>query len=410
MNILALDQAGIYTEQCAALGKKGDVNRYWTSWEADQKFDYYATGIGFGNLEKVKYAAEWYEKSDLIFNPNVTGQDTISFLRKIYPNKSIFGCGMAFKLEQERWSLKKVLKSIDIKFAQSERIIGVDALRDYFINNKDKFVKISTFRGDTESFYAKDGKSIDLKLDEISAQRGPFKNNMEFIVEDTIDSDVEIGADLIFNGNDYLKPYLYGYEICKGFYLGRISEELPYLLKDVMDKLKPVLRKLDYRSCISTEIKCVDKKTSYFLDITCRLPNPLCALYNEYIKNWRDVVYATGLKKDIRLDIKHKYVGAFFLNSSHGHDHYIKIDVEEKDRDHIKFVSVAQNDGSYYSVKGTEKICVLIAGGQTVQEVIDTIKKYVSKVNADGLEKDAVYAMDKVIPIIDAGKRMGLEF
>ena len=410
MNILCIDQAGIYVEQCSALWKKGDNLKFWTSWEADQKFDYYSTGIGFGNMEKIKYAAEWYDWADLIFNPNVTGQDTIAYLRTIYPKKSIFGSGMALKLEQDRWGLKKVLDSIGIKFSQSERIIGTDNLREYLKTNKDKYIKISTFRGDTESFYAKDAKSADLKIDEICAARGPFKNKVEFIVEETIDSDVEIGADLIFNGVDYLKPYLYGYEICKGFYLGRVSEELPYLLKDVMDRLKPVLQKLDYRSCISTEIKCVNKKTSYFLDITCRLPNPLCAIYNEYIKNWTDVVYKTGLKQDVRLDIKHKYVGAFFLNSHHGDKHYIKIDIEEKDRDHIKFVSVAKNDGSYYSVKGTEKICVIIAGGQTVQEVIDTIKKYADKVNADGLEKDSVYAMDKVTDIIKRGHAMGLEF
>jgi hypothetical protein len=410
MNILAIDQSGIYTEQCNALWKKGDTVKYWTSWEADSQFDHYATGIGFGNMEKVKYAAEWYEWADLIFNPNVTGQDEIEFLRNIFPKKSTFGCGKSFKLEQDRWGLKKVLNDIGINFSQSERIIGTDNLREYLKTNKDKYIKISTFRGDIESFYAKDSKTVDLVIDRIASSRGPFKNKIEFICEDTIDSDVEIGSDLIFNGNDYLKPYIYGYECAKGLYIGRVSETLPTLLKEVADKLKPVLKKLDYRSAISTEIKCVNKTTSYFLDITCRLPNPLCALYNEYITNWKDVVYKTGLKQDVRLDIKYKYIGAFFLNSSHGHDHYIKIDVEEKDRDHIKFVSVAQNDGSYYSVKGTEKICVIIAGGQTVQEVIDTIKKYAGKVNADGLEKDSVYAMDKVTDIIKRGNAMGLEF
>jgi hypothetical protein len=410
MNILAIDPGGLYTEQANALWNKGDKIKYWTSWQADQKFDWYSIGLGFEHIEKVKYAAEWYAWADCIFAPDVTGQDEIAFLKTIYPKKSIFGSSLAHKLEQERWGLKKVLKSVDIKFAQSERIIGLDGLRDYFIKNKDKFIKISTFRGDTESFYAKDGKSIDLKLDEIAIQRGPFKNRTEFIVEDTISSDVEIGADLIFNGVDYLKPYIYGYECAKGLYIGRVSENLPSLLKDVMDKLKPILQKLDYRSCISTEIKCIDKTTSYFLDITCRLPNPLCALYNEYIKNWREVVYKTGLKQNIRLDIKHKYIGAFFLNSNHGKDHYIKIDVDPKDRDHIKFVVVGENDGSWYSIKGTEKICVVIAGGQTVQEVIDTIKKYTNKVNADGLEKDSVYAMDKVTDIIKHGHSMGIEF
>lgn len=410
MNILVIDPGGLYCEQANALWNKGDIIKYWTSWQADQKFDWFSIGLGFEHLNKVKYAAEWYSWADAYFAPDVTGQDEIAFLKTIYPNKSFFGCGLAHKLEQDRWGLKKVLRDIDIKSARSERIIGVDALRAYFIKNTDKFVKVSTFRGDIESFYAKDGDSIDLKMDEIAQARGPFKNKCEFIIEDTIDSDVEIGADLIFNGNDYLKPYIYGYECAKGLYMGRVSETLPKLLMDGMEKLKPVLKKLDYRSCISTEIKCVSKTESYFLDITCRLPNPLCALYNEYITNWREVVIKTGLKQDVRLDIKHKYVGAFFLNSHHGLNHYIKIDVDKKDRDHIKFVVVGENDGKFYSIKGTEKVAVIIAGGQTVQEVIDTIKKYASKVNADGLEKDSVFAMDKVNEIIKKGHSLGLDF
>ncbi len=410
MNILCIDPGGLYVEQCNALWKKGDTVKYWTSWQADQKWDWYSIGLGFGNLEKIKYAAEWYEWADSYFFPDVTGQDELAFLKKIYPKKSFFGSGLAHKLEQDRWGLKKVLKDIDIKFSQSERIIGIDALRNYFIRNKDKYIKISTFRGDVESFYAKDGKSIDLKLDEIAQARGPFKNKIEFIVEETIPSEVEIGADLIFNGIDYLKPYIYGYEIGKKFYFGRVSEELPELLKDGMDKLKPILQKLDYRSCISTEIKVVDKKSSYFLDITCRLPNPLCAIYNEYISNWREVVIKTGLKENVRLNIKHKYLGCMFLNSYHGINHYVKIDVDPKDREHIKFVVVGENDGQFYSIKGTEKIAVVIAGGETIQEVIDTIKKYTEKINADSLDKGAVHEIDEINDIVAAGKRMGIEF
>jgi len=410
LNILCIDTAGIYTEQCNALWQKGDSLKYWTSWEADQKFNYYAPGIGFDHLEKVKYAADWYEWADVIFNPNVTGQDTIAFLRKIYPKKSIFGAGKAGVLEQDRWGLKKVLKDIDIKFSQSERIRGVDNLRNYFILNKDKFVKISTFRGDVESFYAKDGKSIDLKLDEIARSRGPFKDKIEFIIEDTIPSDVEIGADVIFNGTEYLKPYIYGYEVGKKFYFARVSEDLPALLLDGLEKLKPVLKKLDYRSCLSTEIKVVDKKTSYFLDITLRLANPLCALFNAYITNWRDVVIKTGLGQTVKLQVKHKYLGAMFLNSSQGMDHYLKIDVLPQDRDHIKFVSVGENDGSFYSIKGTEKIAVVIAAGNTIQEVVDLIKKYTQKVDADGLDKGAVYEIDKIHDIIAAGAKLGISF
>lgn len=384
--------------------------KFWTNWENTQKFEYASAGRNFEGMDKVLHCAEWYEWAEEIVCFDVTNQDTIAFLRKVYPEKSIWGCGMAFKLEQNRWGLKKVLRDIGVKTSASVKIKGVTELRKYLTENKDKYVKINAMRGDIESFYAKDIKSCEMIIDEIEAAFGPFKDEYEFIVEDTVHTDVEIGCDLIFNGNDYLKPYIYGYEVSKMAYIGRVTNKLPKLLEDQMDKLKPVLKKLDYRACISTELKVTSKTEGYFLDITCRLPSPLCALYPEYITNWPEVVNKVGLKKDVKLDIRHKYVGALPLNSFHGLDYWIAIDVDKKDREHVKFYCAGQHDGRYYSVKGSEKIAVIIAGGDTVQEVIDILKKYTGKVSAYGLDKDVAHTLDNVARIIEDGKKMDLDF
>lgn len=411
MNILAIDIQGVYVEQCAALSDGGKNHvKYYTSWESSQKFEDYCAGIGFDGIEKVLYAAEWYAWADVIFNPDVIGQDTIAFLRKVYPKKSIWGAGMALKLEQSRWGLKKVLRDIGIKSSASEKINGVTKLREYLKVNKDKYVKINVFRGSQESFHAKDYNSVEMVLDEIESAFGPMKENYEFIVESAIHTDVEIGADLIFNGNDYLKPYIYGYEVHKGMYFGRVSETLPPQLKKDMDALKPVLKKLDYRSCISTEQKIISKTDSYFLDITCRLPNPLCAIYNQYINNWPEVVRKVGLKEDVRLDIKYKYFGSLPLNSYHGMDYWLKIDLKEEDRDHIKFYCVTKDSNKYYSVRGTEKTAIIVYAGNTVDEVINGLKKYAQKVSAYGLDKDAANGIDKIKEIIENGKKLGLDF
>lgn len=411
MNVLAIDIQGIYVEQCAALSNKGkNTVRYYTAWESSQKFEDYCAGLGFEGLEKVLFAAEHYEWADLIFAPDVTGQDTIAFLRKIYPKKSIWGAGMAFKLEQDRWGLKKVLRDIGIKTSASEKIKGVTKLREYLKKNKDKYIKINVFRGSQESFYAKDYAHSEMILDEIESAFGPMKENYEFIVESAINTEVEIGADLIFNGNDYLKPYIYGYEVHKGMYFGKATDKLPPQLEKDVQALKPVLKKLDYRSCISTEQKIVSKTESYFLDITCRLPNPLCAIYNEYIENWPEVVYKVGLKQDVKLDIKFKYFGSMPLNSYHGQDYWLALDVKEEDRAHVKFYCVTKDNGKYYSVRGTEKAAIIVYAANTIDEVIAGLKKYTSKISAYGLDKDSVDGIDKIKNIIAEGKKVGIDF
>ena len=193
-------------------------------------------------------------------------------------------------------------------------------------------------------------------------------------------------------------------------YVTKVSETLPTQLQETMTALRPVLQKLDYRAAVSTEEKVVSKKEHYFIDITCRCPSPLCALYPEYIENWPDVVYKIGSKQNVRLKIKHKYLASLPLNSHHGTDHWLKIDVKESDRDHIKLYRYAQLGNKYYNVKGSEKVGVIIAGGNSVDEVLGIIKSYADKIDALGIEKDGIYGIDHIKGKINEGKALGLDF
>lgn len=411
MNYLVEDPTGLFVEQANGLaaGGKNKV-KYWTMWESAQKFEWFAIGKGFDYLEKERYPQDWYDWADCIVNFGVTGQGQITHLRKVYPKKSIFGSGKCSKIEHDRWGLKKIIRDVGLPVNKTEKIIGVAELRKHLTKNKDKYVKINIDRGDVESFYAKDIDSVDLKLDELASMLGPFKEKYEFIVEDAIHTDVEIGYDGFFNGNDYLKPYFYGYEYKKQLYVARVSDTLPKQLQETLDAFKPVLQKLDYRAGISTEEKIVSKSEHYFLDITCRLPSPLSALYQEYILNWPEVVYKIGLKQPVKLDIKHKYLASLPLGSEHANTNWVELDIDKKDRDHIKFVSACKNDGKYYAVKGYSEIVVVIAGGDTVDEVLGIIKKYADRVDADGLDKKSVFGIDHIKDIIEDGKKLGLSF
>lgn len=411
MNYLVEDPTGLFVEQANGLADRGKNKvKYWTVWESAQKFEWYAIGKGFDFLEKERYPEDWYDWADCIVNFGVTGQSQINFLRNVYPKKSIFGSGRASKIEHNRWGLKKIIRDIGLKVNKTEKIIGVNGLRDYFIKNKDKYVKINIDRGDIESFYVKDLDAIDLKLDELASTLGPFKNTYEFIVEDAIHTDVEIGFDGFFNGVDYLKPYIYGYEYKKQLYVAKVSDTLPKPLKETLDAFKPILQKLDYRAAISTEEKIVSKTEHYFLDLTARLPSPLSALYPSYINNWSEVIYKIGLKQPVQLDIKYKYLASLPLGSEHANNNWVEMIIDKKDRDHIKFVSACKNDGRYYAVKGYSEVVVIIAAGDSVDECLDILKKYAERIDCDGLDKKSVFGIDHIKEIIKDGEALGISF
>ena len=105
--------------------------------------------------------------------------------------------------------LKKVLETIGLQVQKWKAVKGVTALEEYIKKNPNQYVKLNIFRGDqgAESFYAKDIESIQIKLLRLRLTYGPLAEEVVFIVEENIDTPVEIGYDGFFNGKNYADKY-----------------------------------------------------------------------------------------------------------------------------------------------------------------------------------------------------------
>jgi hypothetical protein len=262
MKFLCLD-LGLYVEQCAALsnGGKNEV-LYWTPWQtAFPRYQDYAIGKDFEGMKKVLYLFDHIEEADCIVNFDVHFNDLIAFLRKKYPEKSILGSGKGERLENDRWGLKKIIKELKLPLQKSTKVTGITQLREFIKKNPDQYVKINIFRQDISSFHAKDYKTSELLFDEIESAFGPFKEKFDFVCEQNIDTDVEVGVDIFTNGKEYIKPYFVGVEYSKSCYIAYVTNEFPIPLKETMDKFLPVFRNLNYRGAISSEEKIVDRKS-----------------------------------------------------------------------------------------------------------------------------------------------------
>ena len=418
MKILIQD-AGIFTDIAASLsdGGKNDVilcspwQTVYPSWKD------FSAGIGLNGVRKQDKHGnpllfwEHVDWADCICNFDVGNNDQIGFLRKLYPNKSIWGSGRGERIENDRIFLKALIDALELDQVPHKVIKGITALKSYIKTNPDKYVKINVFRGDMESFHAvseEDNRADFLKLE---LTLGPAAEDTLFIVEDMIDAPLELGYDGFFNGVDYADKCFCGVEYHRNLYLAKVMDydELPDPIHTTMEALAPVLEKVDYRGAISTEERIVSLKEHYLIDVCSRLPSPLSALYPEMIKNWPEFVYKTGLKQSCPLDIDAKYVGAFALNSMRGKDEYLPINVKESDRDKIKFQSAMMHDGKYHGVKGNEIIATIVAGGDTKEEVLEKLKEYASLVSAPGLDNDAIEGIDKILEIFNDAEKIGIK-
>lgn len=403
---------GLYVHQSEALSEDGKHRVvYHTPWETkDPHFRDYVIGKGFGNLEKTLYPEDFYEKADCIIFWDVSGNSLCNFLRKVYPNKSIWGSGLGERLENDRVLLKEWCAELGLPVNKYEVVKGVDNLRKYLKNNKDKYVKVNIFRGDMESFYSPDYDSIESVLDELAVTLGSSKNEYDFIVEDKIDTDVEAGADVIFNGTKFLSPMFCGYELHKNLYVAHVVDELPAPLMETLDAFTPLLQKMNYRGALSTEEKIVSEKEHYFIDACMRLPNPLSALYPVMIENWADVVYNVGLGKDIEPKIRYKYVGAFGLTSLAAKEIFVKINIDKGHENDVRYQMVTGRDDKIYSIPGWEVVAILVAGGNTIDEVLQKLKDNAKYVNAHFLDKDPLQGIDMIKEVIKNGEKVGIKF
>lgn len=412
--IFLVFDCGLYSEQANALAEGGN-NRvfYYTPWTSkDPHYKDYVIGKGFEYLEKILYFEDYIEMADAVVFFDVHGNSYCNYLRKLYPKKSIWGAGLGERIENDRVALKKWCAQFGLPVNKYEVVKGVKKLREYLKSNKDKYIKINIFRGDMESFYAKDLDSVEMILDEVESALGPHKDEYDFIVEDAVKTDVEIGVDTIFNGTDYVGGFC-GYELHKNLYLAHTWEtldDLPEPLEETLSAFQPLFQKMNYRGAMSTEEKVVSPTEHYFLDACMRLPNPLSALYPVMIENWAEVVYKVGLGEPVDLDIRHKYVGAFALTSRHCKDSYVKVDINKNHRDQVRYQMICGRKDMVYTVPGWEIAGIVIAGGNTVDEVLEKLKGNIKYIDGHGIDKDPIHGIDMIKEVIEKGKTVGIPF
>jgi len=146
------------------------------------------------------------------------------------------------------------------------KIVGLDALRDYLKDKKNKFIKINIYRGELETARFIDYKSFEPLLDHIAYEFGAKKNTLEFIVEEEV-GELEPGTDIIQFNDRVLSPVMLGWE-SKGIgYLVSVVpyNDLPKQLKEVHDKFNPIFKQLQTKFFISTEIR-VEGDKGYLID------------------------------------------------------------------------------------------------------------------------------------------------
>lgn len=325
---------------------------------------------------------------------------------------AVWGSMGASELELYRTRFLSLLKELGLPMIHSEKIVGVTALSDHLKTVKDKWVKINRFRADMETWHHQDHLHSLSQLDSLAVKFGGLKEEVVFVVQDKIDSDVEIGYDGFTVDGRFPSTTFQGYEAKNELYLGSrlTTKELPDQIKEVNEALAPVLKEYGYRNFIATEIRVKDD-VGYFIDPTMRMPGQTGEQLLETCENLAEVIWHGANGELVEPEFISKYAAEATLHYKNHSDELWKfLTIPEKVRRFIKLYHYCETEsGIHFPPHHSDEVGVVLGLGDTIEDAIDHLKE-----NLDGLGDEPVTAdvegFAELIEVIREAESHGMKF
>jgi hypothetical protein len=415
MKLLIWDGSGENIDHAVRLARDCKEVYYFTTWEESASFRGYALGMNMAeNLVKVMDFFQPINDNlvDWVLFLDMGAGGTCHYLRE-NSGLPVYGSGLGEDLEKHRFETRKIQKQIGLahpKGHKAHQVVGIRELEKFIKENPNKYVKLDVFRGDKESFPAKDVDSIQGDLTELEVATGALSEERPFMVEDFIEAKVETGIDAFFNGKEYLRPFLVGIE--HGMpYIGRSYETGAPFIEELIKKTTPVLQEKNHRGAISIEEKVINRHFACPIDWTMRFPSPLGIIYTQWIKNYTPVMWACTNSQPIKIQAASKYVLGVNLKCTHANDNWLTLDIKEKDRDKVKLWDACRDmNGTYHLVSGASGGIYIVILGDNLDKMIKEAEETAKKVDARNIDKTPLYKLYEIMDEIKEFRKMGIDF
>lgn len=418
LNVCIVDNiGGTYLPAAISLSKYfGRTYYYSVTQNPFPRLSLESPGRGYEEIIVINEFWNRLDEFDIVIFVDIYFSDWGEALRKM--GKLVFGGTIAEELENNRKLFKQELKNAVLPVAPTGFIKGVKNLKEYLRDKKDKWVKISYYRGEAETFHHIDFKHSELQLDQMIYTLGPLEDELEFLVEDPIESVCEAGYDGWTINGEFSENSICGFEIKNKAYVGKRTtyDELPEPVKYVNEKFKPVLQKYNHTGFYSTEIRCTENETYYFTDPCVRLGSPPSNTYLEMINNWDEIIFAGANGKVVEPNFIADYGVEIILKSNWVNGNYLPITFPPEYKDNVKLKGSFIKNGEYYIIPfkwtGFEmsEIGSVVVVGDDLEACMEKALEIASKVEGYDVYYDE-NALDKARETIEnANDKLNMKF
>lgn len=367
-------------------------------------------GDGFPDIERVRCFWPELDEIDCFVFPDIGHGALQEHLVSI--GKAVWGSRFGDILELNREHFMNVLGGSGLDVAPFEVVIGWTALRDHLREKKDKYIKISRYRGDMETTHWRSWGEDEGWLDWLAVNLGSVKEHMRFLVFDSIDTDLEIGGDTYCVDGQWPALMLNGIEFKDKSYFGAVTkqEAMPEQIRHVLEVFGPELNRYVYRNQWSMEVRVKDDK-AYFIDATCRGGMPSSGSQQLVWENFPEIIWAGANGDLVEPEPAAQFTIECMITSKCGKDLWDQVELPEELRRWARFSSCALVDGRYCFPPDEfheGELGWLVALGDTPAETLDRAKELADML-PDGLNAD-VEALAGVLKEIEEADKQGIPF
>lgn len=368
-------------------------------------------GDGFDEFERVNDIWNVMDQVDICVFPDICHAGLQLHLEAI--GKRVWGARNGDSLEMVREKFLRQLEDVNLDVPDWRMITGLTNLRDYLKKHGDKYVKISRWRQDLETFHHIDYELSQTKLDELACRFGPLQERMPFIVVDPIECIAEVGYDGYCIDGQFPKQSAYGIECKNKGYIGTMKKysSLPKSVKEVNAALSPVLKTFRYRQFWSTEIRVTDD-SAFFIDPTCRLGMPSGDAQLALYDNVSEIIWHGAAGKLVDPKPKAMFAAQALMSHSGREGTWRTLHIPDEVYDFVRLLYPCKI-GDVYGISPSSKcedtIGSVIGVGDTLEEAINHLKD-----NAEALKQQPVTvhveSLVDVLRDIREGEAEGIEF
>jgi hypothetical protein len=407
---------GLFVELAARLARDFGRVYYYNPWQINYPKE--SAALVGNDLDGVivenpldKNVFELISIVDIVIFPDVHDGGLQTYLRSQGVN--VWGSGEGEILELDRWLTKELLRIYGLPVAKAKKITGLDNLKNYLKDHKDKYIKTPIWRGDMETFHFVDSAMASPWFDELGHTLGASKQKKEFIAEDSIPG-VEIGYDGYFIDKDFPNVATFGYEIKDEGFIGQAREYayFPKILKDVNKNfIKPVLENFRYRNFISSEIRIGKDLTPYLIDPCCRMASPPGEIVLEWFENISNIIWYGAHGVLIDPIITKKYGVSLMFNSDWAKTNWLEVRFPKELRQWVKLRNATQIDNRYYIIPQvvTSGIGSVIAIEDSLQDAIETCRERAKEITAYNMSYNPDVLND-ALETIEQGQKVGIDW